>query len=104
MNLRNSMDLRKSRLPRWFGHTAIALPPWVTLYDQERYEAMSERRRTRLRHHELMHWFQYDRLGFWRCYAGYIIQWIRHPKNHDARPREIEARAFAEQRDQDIYG
>ncbi len=93
------MRLRKSRIPRWFGHTAISLPPWVTLVDGKRLATMTPERQYRLMRHERYHWYQYEKLGFWRCYLGYIYWWFRYQgwtrAGYLLNPREIEARDYA---------
>ncbi len=80
--------------PHRFGKTAITLPPLGIYIDTAAYTARSGESRSRLIAHELTHWAQWERLGFWRGNVGYVLLALRYGiKNH---PREIEARAAAD--------
>lgn len=65
-----------------FGKSGITLPPlgiFIHPGDDQRW----------LRAHELVHWDQYRRMGFWKFYWKYLTGFIRHGyKNH---PMELEA-------------
>jgi len=69
---------------RTFGYGGITLPPWGVFILAERINE------TALVRHELAHWAQYQRMGFWRFTWSYLTGLVRHGyRNH---PMEVEAR------------
>ncbi len=69
---------------RTFGYGGITLPPLGIFILAERINEAP------LIRHELAHWAQYQRMGFFRFTWAYLTGLIRHGyRNH---PMEIEAR------------
>lgn len=78
---------RHVELPNWVGFlfkfNAITLPPFGMFYIPNRYTDRTVR-------HEMIHWEQYKRLGFFGFYLNYLILSYKH--GYWNNPMEIEAR------------
>jgi len=83
------MKILTARGPlRWFllwrGFAAITIPPIGIFFKAERLNDV------RLLKHEVCHWHQYQRMGFFGFYWNYFKGFVQHGYwNH---PMEIEAR------------
>lgn len=83
-------ELRKREaIVRYVDHipgnfTGICIPP-VGVFIIKKQQGNSE-----LLKHELVHWSQYQRMGLFSYYGGYLLDYLKH--GYDKHPMEYEAR------------
>ena len=70
------------------GYAGITLPPFGIYILKERIDEAV------LRKHELVHWEQYERMGFVKFYATYLYYNLKYGYWHN--PMEVEARQRSE--------
>ena len=96
----------KSFLPKVFGATAITLYPFIFFTDDE---ALSIKKR--VVYHEMVHVQQVRKLGWFRMYGSYVIDYFElrfaghgHWEAYSLLPLELEAYKRSKDRDlEDAY-
>lgn len=66
---------------------AATIPPFG-IFIEEKYKGDKS-----LLNHELVHWDQYDRMGFFGFYSTYISEYIKYGRKYG--PMEVEARKLS---------
>jgi hypothetical protein len=66
---------------------AATIPPFGT-FIESRYKNNKE-----LLRHELIHWNQFNRMGFFRFYSTYLSEYLKYGRKYG--PMEIEARKLS---------
>jgi len=91
-----------SKIPKIFGAEAITLYPFVLFASDEAYEL-----KHRIVHHEIVHLDQVRRLGFFKMYWTYLVDYVKlrfkgfnHWDAYSRLPLELEA--YARQNDADL--
>jgi len=83
----------KYKLP--YNYNALTLPPFGIIVQYE------DRLNHRLISHEMVHWYQYRKAGFFIYYIKYITQKIVY--GYDAMPMEVDARISVGESDYCAY-
>jgi hypothetical protein len=66
---------------------AATIPPFGT-FIESKYETDKS-----ILRHEMVHWSQYDRMGFFGFYSTYISEYKKYGRKHG--PMEVEARKLS---------
>lgn len=66
---------------------AATIPPFGTFIESK------YRNNKSLLKHELVHWKQYNRMGFWGFYTTYISEYLKYGRKYG--PMEVEARRLS---------
>lgn len=66
---------------------AATIPPFGTFI-----EARYKKNRLIVKH-EMVHWYQYRRMGFWGFYTTYLYEYIKYGRKYG--PMEVEARRLS---------